>query len=404
MADCGICDKRVAKTHKALACDLCHLWHHTTCVGLDDSDYEYMKRRRVHGFRWFCGGCVAKADDALRGPVMDNKLEDKLKSIVSDALDGVNSRLGELEAKLGSTVHSTPAVKVAPESFAAIVKETVNEVRRAEDPSMKVNDHGKTRVIKNEEVLVIKPKKQEGAATSSSVPMNYIQNVLKAIPVKSCREIRSGGVVVKFPNGDAKTQASALMEGLKESSSITVSEPRKMLPKMTVLDIPTSMPDDEIIPGIKDKNIKIKELLDSGHTLSLVFTRVRDEKKMAVLKMSPEIRNFVVSSGSRVFLGLTSCRVFDRFWATQCRHCQKFGHTKDRCPLKNASPSCGFCSGPHASLNCPDKSVLKCVNCSSQGSPAERCKHSASSLDCPVMISERNRVMENTDFGSSKNA
>ena len=36
------------------------------------------------------------------------------------------------------------------------------------------------------------------------------------------------------------------------------------------------------------------------------------------------------------------------------------------------------------------------------GSPAERCHHSTSSLDCPVMISERNKVMENTDFGSSK--
>ena len=189
MADCGICDKRVAKTHKALACDLCHLWHHTTCVGLDDSDYEYMKRRRVHGFRWFCGGCVAKADDALRGPVMDSKLEDKLKSIVSDALDGVNTRLGELEAKLGSTVQSTPAVKVAPESFAAIVKETVNEVKRAEDPGMILVDHKKTRVIKNKEVLVIKSKKQEEAAAPSSVPMNCIQNVLKSIPVKICCQI-----------------------------------------------------------------------------------------------------------------------------------------------------------------------------------------------------------------------
>ena len=103
------------------------------------------------------------------------------------------------------------------------------------------------------------------------------------------------------------------------------------------------------------------------------------------------------------FLGLTSCRAFDRFWATKCRHCQKFGHTKDRCPAKNNSPTCSFCADPQASLDCSDKSVLKCVNCSSLGSPADRCHHSASSLDCPVMISERNRVMENTDFGSSKN-
>ena len=125
---------------------------------------------------------------------------------------------------------------------------------------------------------------------------------------------------------------------------------------------------------------------------------------MAVLKMSPEVRNATGCSGNHVFLGLTSCCAFDRFWATQCCHCQKFGHTKERCPTKDTSHACGFCAGPHTPLNYPDKSVLKCVNCSSLDSPAERCHHSASSLDCPVMIFERNRVMENTDFGSSKNA
>ena len=125
---------------------------------------------------------------------------------------------------------------------------------------------------------------------------------------------------------------------------------------------------------------------------------------MAVLKMSPDVCNAVACNGNRVFHGLTSCHAFDRFWATQCHHCQKFGHTKDRCPAKNTSLACSFCAGPHSSLKCPDKRVLKCVNCSSLGSPAERCHHFATSLDCPVMISERNKVTANTDFGSSKKA
>ena len=124
---------------------------------------------------------------------------------------------------------------------------------------------------------------------------------------------------------------------------------------------------------------------------------------MAVIKMSPDVRNAIARIGNHMFLGLTSCRAFDRLWATQCHHCQKFGHTKDRYPAKNTSPTCSFCAGPQVSLDSPDKSVLICVNCSSVGSPAQRCHHSASSLDCPLMISERNKVMENTDFGPSKN-
>ena len=132
---------------------------------------------------------------------------------------------------------------------------------------------------------------------------------------------------------------------------VDVSEPKKMLPKMTLLDIPQSLPVSEIITGILDNNPQIKELLNAEHALTQVFSRVRDGKKMAVLKMSPDVRNAVACSGNRMFLGLTSCRTFDRFWATQCHHCRKFGHTKDRCPAENTSPACSFCAGPHASLN-----------------------------------------------------
>ena len=96
-------------------------------------------------------------------------------------------------------------------------------------------------------------------------------------------------------------------------TDVVVSEPKKMLPKMTLLDVPPSLPDGEIISGILNKNPQIKELLNAGHTLTLFFSRVWDRKKMAVLKMSPEVRNAIARSGNRVFLGLTSCRAFDRF-------------------------------------------------------------------------------------------
>ena len=396
MADCGECTKKVAKSAKALACDYCKLWYHMSCAGLTDSDYDFMKHRRGLGFRWFCKKCVGSADGAVGSDRTANVVDEKLSNIVA-AVEGINQRLSNLEAKAGTSDLGT-------KSFADVIKETISEVKKSEEPDMRVRDHGQTKVIKNEEVLVLKPRCLEGAsAAPPSVSFDGLSNVLKSIPVRSCRETSRGNVIVKFPHKDAKTEARALVGTSADFANVVVSEPRKMMPKMTLLDISPSLSDSEIVSGIQDKNPQIRELLNAGHTLTLVFSRVRDGKKMAVLKMSPEVRNAIARSGNRVFLGLTSCRAFDRFWATQCRHCQKFGHTKDRCPAKNNPPSCCYCSGPHASPVCPDKSVLKCVNCSSLGSPPERCKHSASSLECPVMISERNRVMENTDFGSSKN-
>ena len=401
MADCGSCNKRVAKSAKALACDFCHSWHHIACGGFVETDYDIIKRFRGLGFRWFCDGCIVETDTTLR---CSSQLEDKLKTVVSGALDGVTKRLESLEERLGVGDGSTLSLHPESRSFADIVRQTVREVRMDGESGTKVNDHGKTRVIKKGEVLVVKPKAAEGAsAMPPPMPVENLQAILKNVPVNSCRESRSGGMVVKFPCEDARREASALIESSMVSADITVSEPKKMLPKMTLLDIPISVPDDEIISGIVDKNAKIRQLTEDGHTLSLVFTREKEGRKMAVLKLSPEVRSVVVGNDNRLFLGLSSCRVYDRFWANQCRHCQKFSHSTERCPTKNTSPVCRFCAGGHLSASCPDKSNLKCSNCSSQGKALSACQHSASSRDCPVLITERKRIMENTDFGPSKN-
>ena len=188
-------------------------------------------------------------------------------------MEGINQRLGDLEARTGSTGDSGPV------SFADVVRRTVSEVRGSEEPDTRVRDHRRTRVIKNEEVLVLKPRCPEGAtAMPSSVSVDGLTNVLKSIPVKSCHATSRGSVVVKFPQGEAKAEAKALVGSLADFTDVAVSEPKKM-PKVTLLDVPPSLPDGEIISVILDKNPQIKESLNAGHTLTLVFSRIRDGKR-----------------------------------------------------------------------------------------------------------------------------
>ena len=127
---------------------------------------------------------------------------------------------------------------------------------------MRVRDHGQTRVIRNEEVLVLKLRCSEGAsAMPSSVSVDGVTNVHKAIRVKSCRVTSCGIVVVKFPHGEAKAEAKALVGSSADFMEVAVSEPKKMLPKVTLLDVPPSLPDSEIIFGILDKIPKLKNYL-----------------------------------------------------------------------------------------------------------------------------------------------
>ena len=71
------------------------------------------------------------------------------------------------------------------------------------------------------------------------------------------------------------------------TADVVVSEPRKMLPKMTLTEVPTTLPDEEIISAIKFKNSKIKYLLNNGHALSLIFTRGQGSEEDCCSKDDP---------------------------------------------------------------------------------------------------------------------
>ena len=119
-------------------------------------------------------------------------------------------------------------------------------------------DHEQTRVIRSEEVLLLKPRCPELASTTlSPVSVRYLSNVCKPIPIMSCLEISHGGVFVKFPYGKAKADEGAFVGSLVDFMDVTITEPRKMLPKMTSLDVPPSLSDGEILSGIHEKIPKL---------------------------------------------------------------------------------------------------------------------------------------------------
>ena len=173
---------------------------------------------------------------------------------------------------------------------------------------------------------------------------------------------------------------------------------------MTLTGIPSSFPEGEIINGILSKNKKIKNLWEEGLRLSLLFVQQKDqnEHKVAVLKMAPEIRKAVNETGGYIYLGLSRCRAYDRFWVTQCFHCQRFGHIATKCPSKKEAPVCVYCAGHYKSSDCLDKSNPKCANCSALAAPGVSCSYYALSPDC-TMMAQQNMVTEGTNLVSSKN-
>ena len=204
---------------------------------------------------------------------------------------------------------------------------------------------------------------------------------------------------MKFPSKECKQKAgNAVKECFKQDPQFQVSEPKKLKPKMTIVGIPASLSDSEIVTSITDKSSEIKDLVNKGSTMELCFTRVKGEYKHAVIKMSPEIRSFISKRNGQIYVGLSSCKAYDRFWVTQCYHCQGFGHVSSKCSRKNESPTCSFCAGRHESRTCENKSSPKCCNCSAPGEHSGSTDHFSSSMECPAMMVQRQQIIENTEL------
>jgi len=90
----------------------------------------------------------------------------------------------------------------------------MTKIRIGRELRVKVDTSGKSKVVHSQEVLVVKPKVgiTANAAQMASVTSS-IEGALRDVPVESCRETKSGALVVKFPS--------------KDNSSYIVFEPKK---------------------------------------------------------------------------------------------------------------------------------------------------------------------------------
>ena len=397
---CKFCERAVAKSAHALRCSRCEVWVHVGCGELLEEDYLFLRDRSKYGFCWFCDACHVGSNVSGALTNIENNVADKVLSSVTKYLeafkDNVSGRLASLEAKVGAPM--------TPPQFSDILKETLEEqgVDKHRREGVEVTAFGKTKTVLPQQVLVVKPKDGVGVDMASSRTVkSSVQAALRSIPVNSCRERRKGGLVIKFPSKECKEKASTAIEGcLGRDSQMSVSEPKKLTPKMTVVGIPKSFPDEEITSSIAEKSADIKDLLDSGCKLDLCFTKEKGEYKHAVIKLSPEIRSLILRRNGQIYVGLSSCKAYDRFWVTQCYHCQGFGHISSGCSKKNDPPTCSHCAGRHESKTCSNKSAPCCCNCSAIEDRSVSVAHFASSVDCPSMLAQRQRIIENTDLSS----
>jgi hypothetical protein len=294
----------------------------------------------------------------------------------------------------------------SPSNDEPAANRTYSAVLKTSNKETVISDMGKQHIVRDRQVLIVKPRPGVSVSEAEAdIVKNEISEALGSVPISNFRKTQRGAFVLELPNSKFMNKAKDHLDThFKDDQNFTVNKPLKVLPKMTIVGVPSEMSNENIVKAICEKNDEINNYVMSGCILSVVFSRATiNEEKTVVLKMAPEIRSAIKDIGGFVHIGMVRCRAYDRFWVTRCYYCQKYGHISSKCPNINSSAVCSYCSLAHKSQDCTSRDALCCRNCVDSGVPDADTKHSSSDKVCPKFIFERQRLIENTNFSSSKN-
>ena len=99
---CLECDEECKKGQRALLCDRCSLWTHSSCTDVEDDVYDlfFEKGSKLSCFRYFCKKCDNKVTEALEKYA---KLEEDTKTLKSE-MKVVQGQIADIQTTIKTAV------------------------------------------------------------------------------------------------------------------------------------------------------------------------------------------------------------------------------------------------------------------------------------------------------------
>ena len=101
--NCLECSTPCTDTQKAMLCERCDEWTHSTCGGIDDDVYDmfFKEGKKVTCFRYFCKKCDERVTEALEKYAT---LEHETQELKKDMVD-VKEQLGSITKTIKTSIH-----------------------------------------------------------------------------------------------------------------------------------------------------------------------------------------------------------------------------------------------------------------------------------------------------------
>ena len=374
---CAGCNVTPAQ-EQCVQCFLCKSLYHAVCEGESNENHlgsktmvkTYLAISTKSNFKFFCDPCLTKFEI--------NMVETESQKIagLENKVNSMENKLDEITKLLKNTQTQT---KITPVNQGKQTSQSIwdNTEKLASVKAPPLNS-----------VLVIKNRNDSETNEENHIKVEKTM-VENNISVSSSHKNKAGDLVMVCETKDKRDELKNLVSTTNEH--IVMSTPAEKRPSITIVGLPKEYTKEEVIQMLVLQNGFIKKFASSNDiNQHIEIFAIRPLKNNAncyqvFANVTTTLREGLQYYNNKVTLGLTTCKVYDRYHVKRCNNCQHFGHYMRDCPTPETHV-CGRCSSGHCTKDC-DSLVFKCINCVRNNNDDNN--HQALNFKCPSLISQQ---------------
>ena len=379
---CPSCDAVSQDEHK-LQCFACKGHFHCVCTSCSKDDEvgtmslvtAVNRRSTKKNFKFYCDVCMTNLEISMADS------EARRLGVVEKNVTSIKNELSEIKKLLIKQNTSKPVAKPTSDNI------WFNKERLAT-----------TKVPPAKPMLVVNSTQD---SDSESIEKLIVDN---GIPVTKSYKNTSGKLVLECDTDDSREKlktAIASASGTVEMKSLSGKKP-----SITVVGFSQQYSKEEIINQIVSQNQFVKcfstvnKINEHIEIHDVKPTRAKPSVFQAFASVSEALRKGFSNYRDKVTIGLTNCKIYDRYHVKRCNNCQGLGHFYKDCPNPE-EVCCAKCSLKHPTQSC-EATESKCINCVNSG--CEDSNHAAFDHKCPSILKlvEKKKKAHESHLNSTK--
>lgn len=402
--ECNKCFKdnyQNSKSKKKVPCLICEKKYHYQCIGITKNVADILcNANKDSNVAFTCDDCVSERNKVNDMVKKINKLEEMMNILLKKQEKYENEML-MLKTKRVLTQKPPTAQNMTPKrSWVDVLAEECEDIETSQPKIQKVSNV-KTPVVNKPNVklpvLIVKPKSKENKITEEMKEdmRNQVKSVLNPVndPVRALRTSSSGKVVLECNDiASMEIVKQKIASTLKNDYVVGLPEATSPMLRVTNINESDFTNDNKLIVDLRKQN---DDIIEFTTTMEVVSVKKYGHVYTALIRVDTNTFKRILEK-QKLFIGWSSCRVYESFNVKRCFKCNKFDHIGKECVEK--AQSCPKCAGNHEIKEC--KSVTMCCsNCTRMNRELNlqlNAEHYVWSTRCPVfqrkIESIRNKV------------